>query len=448
MRDPNPKKPNSEIPPRISEDVIRSNKASRSNKTSKVINKPAHTGGKKAILKLVSKGGSSVKDYMEGLAYDDEGNEAVEEGFDGDTQSFVSKSCGESVSVSEKEVHNAFENDMISTLVNELLKRGEVLCDGGSKAGAPFSFNSAEKWPSLNSNGKENDLGKNTEKVDDVHVVNDDTVMKDDTSTKKPSSFLNVVQGRSFIGTNKLSLISSGIGNPIIKDRITVSMCEKASSRANFARVLVEVDASKGLVDQVEVNYKILVKSMKLKVEYVWRPLVCGCCKVFGHNFKSCIHRVISDAEKNVRNESDTQRTANGVNEGNSGDEWKTVGNKEHARKDGDYIGVNVQRNFYGEGSSRGGFGGRGRGNGYGRGYGNQRYNRGENKQYVQVKKNNSTNDDQVKESVQIDKGKDKMDVDGEVSRSSVNKQTQKKNRYSVLADEEETEKNLIWEET
>ena len=59
-----------------------------------------------------------------------------------------------------------------------------------------------------------------------------------------------------------ISRIASGIGNPIIMDRITTSMCEKAYGRASFARVLIEVDASIGLVDNVEVWYEKLGKSM------------------------------------------------------------------------------------------------------------------------------------------------------------------------------------------
>ncbi|GJY45934.1 zinc knuckle CX2CX4HX4C containing protein [Tanacetum coccineum] len=42
----------------------------------------------------------------------------------------------------------------------------------------------------------------------------------------------------------------------------------EAYGRASFARVLVEVEAAKGLVDSVEVCYKALGRSMELRVEY------------------------------------------------------------------------------------------------------------------------------------------------------------------------------------
>ncbi|GKF04980.1 hypothetical protein Tco_0035648 [Tanacetum coccineum] len=41
-------------------------------------------------------------------------------------------------------------------------------------------------------------------------------------------------------------------------DRITTAMCEKSYGRASFARVLVEVNSVKGLVDEVEVWYRSL----------------------------------------------------------------------------------------------------------------------------------------------------------------------------------------------
>nr|GEU80501.1 hypothetical protein [Tanacetum cinerariifolium] len=84
-----------------------------------------------------------------------------------------------------------------------------------------------------------------------------------------------------------ISRIASCIGVPIIMDKITISICEKPYGRAPYARVLVEVDAAKGLVDSVEIWYKSLGKSMILNVEYVWRPSLCDHCKTFGHFSKN-----------------------------------------------------------------------------------------------------------------------------------------------------------------
>ncbi|GKA03825.1 putative RNA-directed DNA polymerase, partial [Tanacetum coccineum] len=65
--------------------------------------------------------------------------------------------------------------------------------------------------------------------------------------------------------SNGISRLASSIGNPIIMDRITASMCEKAYGRASFARVLIEVDATKELPDSIEICYSKLGKSMKLR---------------------------------------------------------------------------------------------------------------------------------------------------------------------------------------
>ncbi|GJT92142.1 RNA-directed DNA polymerase, eukaryota, reverse transcriptase zinc-binding domain protein, partial [Tanacetum coccineum] len=62
-----------------------------------------------------------------------------------------------------------------------------------------------------------------------------------------------------------ISRIASRIDVPIIMDKITTSICEKPYGRASYARVLVEVDAAKGLVDSVEIWYKNLASMDKKK---------------------------------------------------------------------------------------------------------------------------------------------------------------------------------------
>ncbi|PWA59033.1 zinc knuckle CX2CX4HX4C [Artemisia annua] len=65
--------------------------------------------------------------------------------------------------------------------------------------------------------------------------------------------------------------------------------------RLGFARVLVEVNAGKGLDDSIDILYKSrndgrqFVK--KVQVEYDWKPPLCSHCKVFGHSFEKCLRR-------------------------------------------------------------------------------------------------------------------------------------------------------------
>ncbi|GJX06167.1 RNA-directed DNA polymerase, eukaryota, reverse transcriptase zinc-binding domain protein [Tanacetum coccineum] len=61
---------------------------------------------------------------------------------------------------------------------------------------------------------------------------------------------------------------------------------------ASFARVLIEIDAAKGLIDTVEIWYKSLGKSLELRVEYAWVPSLCEHCKTFGHFNKACSKNV------------------------------------------------------------------------------------------------------------------------------------------------------------
>ena len=72
-----------------------------------------------------------------------------------------------------------------------------------------------------------------------------------------------------------ISRIASRIGTPLIMDKVTTAMCDKGYGRASYARVLVEIDDANGLVDQVEIWYRNLNRSMCLKVEYAWKPPIC-----------------------------------------------------------------------------------------------------------------------------------------------------------------------------
>nr|GEY82131.1 hypothetical protein [Tanacetum cinerariifolium] len=56
--------------------------------------------------------------------------------------------------------------------------------------------------------------------------------------------------------TKGISAISSRLGNPLIMDQVTTNMCNMGNGRAGFARVLIEVEACKGLLDQIEIVYR------------------------------------------------------------------------------------------------------------------------------------------------------------------------------------------------
>ncbi|GJS32656.1 hypothetical protein Tco_0531038, partial [Tanacetum coccineum] len=61
-----------------------------------------------------------------------------------------------------------------------------------------------------------------------------------------------------------ISRISCRLDNPLIMDKITTMICERKYGRANYARVLIEVDADNALIESIEIYYKSLGKSMML----------------------------------------------------------------------------------------------------------------------------------------------------------------------------------------
>ncbi|GKC79544.1 RNA-directed DNA polymerase, eukaryota, reverse transcriptase zinc-binding domain protein, partial [Tanacetum coccineum] len=68
---------------------------------------------------------------------------------------------------------------------------------------------------------------------------------------------------------------------------LRLRMLKRKYGRANYARVLIEVDADNSLIEPIEIYYKSLGKSMMLDVEYASRPPSCSHCKVFGHCFEN-----------------------------------------------------------------------------------------------------------------------------------------------------------------
>ncbi|GKC51131.1 hypothetical protein Tco_1073876, partial [Tanacetum coccineum] len=248
MIDPDPQNPNpNQIPPRGYDDVIHTKQSTRNqSKNSSDMNKQS----------------IEAKELKEGEYDGDKGSVAYS-----DTQSFDSRSMGKSIS--KREVQAAMEQDLVRNIVNEsvkvdslatndmsasgkdrisvgnvgpmpipvednpiynpnvtpvsspkILKRGEVLTDGGNRENDGFCFNQVEKWPSLNSRDDINNEGMGSSNVVGGSIMNVDTEMRE----------------------------SGGIR------KITTSMCEKSYGRASFARVLIKVVADKGFVDEKPVN--------------------------------------------------------------------------------------------------------------------------------------------------------------------------------------------------
>ncbi|KAL0384509.1 UNVERIFIED_CONTAM: hypothetical protein Sradi_2845200 [Sesamum radiatum] len=81
---------------------------------------------------------------------------------------------------------------------------------------------------------------------------------------------------------NALGKIGSRLGTPIAMDSLTMRM-----ERVSYARILVEVDASKTLLDQVEFKMPNGV-TRRQPVVYEYTPKFCTECNRFGHHQNSC----------------------------------------------------------------------------------------------------------------------------------------------------------------
>ena len=101
---------------------------------------------------------------------------------------------------------------------------------------------------------------------------------------------------------NAIGKIMSGVGKPMLMDRMTKDRCLKKAGKLDFARVLVEVSANDDLPNVLEIAYPPLgnreARVGKLEVKYQWKPPLCTHCRTFGHTTLSCKVRPRTDDER------------------------------------------------------------------------------------------------------------------------------------------------------
>nr|GEY48812.1 hypothetical protein [Tanacetum cinerariifolium] len=75
-----------------------------------------------------------------------------------------------------------------------------------------------------------------------------------------------------------ISTISSRLGRPIMMDKMTANMCNRGTGWLGYARVLVEIKACKGFLDEIEIVYVARQNARKnskwVKVEYSRKPMI------------------------------------------------------------------------------------------------------------------------------------------------------------------------------
>ncbi|CAH1420508.1 unnamed protein product [Lactuca virosa] len=102
--------------------------------------------------------------------------------------------------------------------------------------------------------------------------------------------FFKFDNDKELFNKDGLSLISRKLGKPLEVDSYTSTVCERATGRAVYARILIEMSANDPWENYIKIK-AITAKgaiSTTLKVEYSWNPKRCDHCKIFGHELASC----------------------------------------------------------------------------------------------------------------------------------------------------------------
>ncbi|PWA52672.1 hypothetical protein CTI12_AA451060 [Artemisia annua] len=432
MNDPDPINPNPILvpPPKESNEVSRYSRSTRSisgtgKSALKQVNVLSKTGSgsmKKSARKGNSKKKQLLKD-MDGIEFEVEETEEMD-------------ARDEEVEYSTNVHVNGNNVENVASSSNGINVVGEIP--------VPFEDN-----PLLNpGNGKVTNQsggrGETNEKRSNGDAVGEVTGINGDQNGKKPMSFVNAFQGISGYGNNKLARFP-------VRMNDQASMCEKAYGRASFARVLVEVDATRELVEEIEVCYEKMGKSMNLRVDYAWRPPLCTHCKVFGHEYKNCSNRMVTMEEKTEKAKEINHNVAK-VNESNKvNEEWQQARRFTRNEASTSRYNTNQDMNYN---VNRGGFNGRGRGrNGMmGRSNVNQRSNyENHSMRYVQVEGGVKTVDEaQVWETKnkgnQGNKGKNVLNSnDGLSNKNKGEKKISIQNSFGVLANEVVEEGSVEW---
>ncbi|GJS75796.1 putative reverse transcriptase domain-containing protein [Tanacetum coccineum] len=101
---------------------------------------------------------------------------------------------------------------------------------------------------------------------------------------------------------NGIGKIMSGVGKPMLMDKMTKDRCLKKARKLDFTRVLVEVSANDELLNVLEITYPPIgnreARVVKLEVRYQWKPPLCTHCKTFGHTSLACKLRPRTDEER------------------------------------------------------------------------------------------------------------------------------------------------------
>ncbi|KAJ9535821.1 hypothetical protein OSB04_un001032 [Centaurea solstitialis] len=96
--------------------------------------------------------------------------------------------------------------------------------------------------------------------------------------------------------------IASILGVPKQLDSATAAMCDKSWGRPGFAKVLIDIWAIGDLKREIDVVVPSLSRDedvkVKVGVEYMWEPIQCNHCMVFGYKKSACPKSVQTTSSK------------------------------------------------------------------------------------------------------------------------------------------------------
>ncbi|GKB30979.1 zinc knuckle CX2CX4HX4C containing protein [Tanacetum coccineum] len=89
-----------------------------------------------------------------------------------------------------------------------------------------------------------------------------------------------------------LSLMAKKIGNPMMLDSYTNSMCLESWGQSSYARILIEINACNDFSDHLVMAIPNLkgngYTKETIRIKYEWEPPRCSPCLIFGHSHADC----------------------------------------------------------------------------------------------------------------------------------------------------------------
>nr|GFA98005.1 hypothetical protein [Tanacetum cinerariifolium] len=112
----------------------------------------------------------------------------------------------------------------------------------------------------------------------------------------------------------RLSVMVTKLGNPIMLDSNTSYMCLQSMGRMDSARALIDIRVDQELKEDMVIailNVKDDGEILHIvRAEYEWEPPRCGVCMVFGHDDMLCLKQPVENPKKQHTNHDGFQYTS------------------------------------------------------------------------------------------------------------------------------------------